>query len=79
MNGLAAIIEIDAARAQLGGRRRVDDDGQRPNRRVVGQVASVAELLGHRSLKMIATHYAHMEQRSEHLKKATLCAVGDGA
>jgi integrase len=33
-------------------------------------MATVAELLGHRSTKMLSAYYSHLEQRSEHLKKA---------
>ncbi len=37
-------------------------------------LATVAELLGHTSLKMIATNYAHLDQQKEHLKQAMLKA-----
>lgn len=38
-------------------------------------MATVAELVGHRSLEMLARHYAHIGQAKEHLKKAAAKAT----
>ena len=39
-------------------------------------VATVAELAGHKDLKMIATHYAHLSEKRTHLAEAARKAVG---
>jgi len=39
-------------------------------------VATVAELAGHKDLKMIQQHYAHLSEKREHLKRAALKATG---
>jgi site-specific recombinase XerD len=33
-------------------------------------VATVAELMGHQDLKMLQQHYAHLAEKTEHLRKA---------
>lgn len=38
-------------------------------------VATVAELLGHRDVRMIAEHYGHLDKQKEYLKKAAAGAV----
>lgn len=38
-------------------------------------IASVAELLGHSDLKMLARHYAHLDKSADHLKAAAANAV----
>lgn len=37
--------------------------------------AIVAELLGHKDLKMLAGHYAHLAQKAEHLRQAAITAT----
>jgi site-specific recombinase XerD len=38
-------------------------------------LATLAELLGHKDLKMIAEHYGHLEQQPEHLLNAVAKVV----
>ena len=38
--------------------------------------ATMAELLGHQSLRMISQHYGHLEQKSQHLRDAAERAAG---
>jgi integrase len=38
-------------------------------------VATVAELVGHRDLKMIQEYYGHLAQKREHLRQAAIQAV----
>lgn len=39
-------------------------------------MATVAELIGHKDLKMIAQHYCHLSEKREHLQKAAEQATG---
>jgi integrase len=39
-------------------------------------IATMAELLGHSSTRMISQHYNHLAQRTEHLKRAAMQARG---
>lgn len=38
-------------------------------------IATVAELMGHRDISMIARHYGHLDQARDHLKKAVAKVV----
>jgi integrase len=39
-------------------------------------IATMAELLGHTSTKMISDHYGHLDQKSDHLREAARRAAG---
>lgn len=39
-------------------------------------VATVAELAGHKDLKMIATHYGHLSEKRHHLAEAARRVAG---
>ena len=39
-------------------------------------VATVAELMGHKDLKMLSTHYAHLSEKRKHLAEAAKKAAG---
>ena len=39
-------------------------------------VATVAELAGHKDLKMIQAHYSHLSEKREHLRQAAEKAAG---
>jgi hypothetical protein len=41
-------------------------------------VATVAELAGHKDLKMIQMHYAHLSEKRKHLQDAVRRATGCG-
>lgn len=41
-------------------------------------IATMAELLGHTSTKMISDHYGHLDQRLDHLRSAARKAAGPG-
>jgi integrase len=42
-------------------------------------LATVAELLGHTSTKMVSEHYGHLDQRADHLRDAARQAAGPAA
>jgi integrase len=42
-------------------------------------LASMAELLGHASAKMISDHYSHLDQKTDHLREAARRAAGQPA
>ena len=41
-------------------------------------VATVAELAGHKDLKMIQSHYCHLSEKRKHLQDAARKAAGCG-